>query len=169
VSDQITLDQARDQVRAQWETGSDCPCCGQRVQLYRRKLNSSMAYALLLVVRDTTGDWLHVPTHKDLARLGGDFAKLRFWRLIEERSETNDASGGPHAGYWRVTFRGRLFARGCIAVPRYVFVYNKRVRRVGDKLTTITDALGDRFSYPELMGHPPAELDRDQQQLSLAM
>ena len=44
-----TVKEAKTFLRKNFDQGIDCPCCGQFVKKYKRKLNSSMAYALILI------------------------------------------------------------------------------------------------------------------------
>jgi Zn ribbon nucleic-acid-binding protein len=160
-----TLAEARAWLRERFEEGADCPCCKQHVKLYKRHLNSSMAYVLLLLYRESVAagfeKYLHVPSliahrTKDQPRLAaavrGDWAKLRYWDLIEEHAGEREDDEGPHSGYWRLTHRGELFAQGAIRVPAYVHLYNgDLVRREVTETVDIHEALGTKFSYRDLM------------------
>lgn len=160
----ITLDDAKQTLRAGWERGVDCPCCGQFVKLYRRKLNSSMAYALIMIARHDRrrpGEFFHVPAWLDAlavpsAVARGDFAKLRFWGLIEPQPDTRRADGSKRAGFWRITPLGRDFAAGRVSVPSHVYLYNQKpIGRTPPGRATIREALGDRFDFGELMAATP--------------
>jgi len=165
-----TLEDAKRWLRARWEEGADCPCCGQFVKLYKRKLNGSMAYALILIYRyfePNYHGWLHVPSYLNeapipaevSAAIRGDWAKLRFWDLLIEDTRTRD-DGSRRAGFWRITEHGRLFVRGLVRVPKYVYLYNKKVvqRRSPDGTSiNIKEALGDKFNYSELMAATPEQ------------
>lgn len=118
-----TLQEAKVWLRARFSKGATCPCCNQFVKLYRRPFNKSMAFVLLLMARYyrrievKESDWLHVPSYinevvasnpRRSAAVRGDWAKLKFWGLIEEKPETRD-DGSPRVGYWRMTPVGRQF------------------------------------------------------------
>lgn len=155
----MTLVEAKAWLEGKLDDGVACPCCGQFAKLYRRKLNSSMARALILFFK-TYGweeQWVHVPTETGLSRLGGDWAKLALWGLIEERGDERD-DGGKHSGWWRITHLGVRFVRNQMRIPRFVFLYDGAVMRF-DPLTTVNirDALGDHFDYRELMGYAEEE------------
>ena len=62
-------------------------------------------------------EWLHVPSYiaemvadhpRRAAAVRGDWAKLKFWGLIEEKPDVRD-DGSPRVGYWRMTPLGRQF------------------------------------------------------------
>lgn len=152
-----TIWEGRQWLRPRLKHGTDCPLCQQRAQVYKRKLSSGMAWGLIMFYRHVDGDtdkWLHVPSSTDLSRLGGDWAKLKRWGLIEARGDVRD-DGGKHSGWWRITEDGIAFVRGILSVPSHFTEYNGRVLRlVEDKVTTIQKSLGSKFSYDELMSMP---------------
>ncbi len=100
--------------------GVACPCCGQRVQLYRRKFNPGMGATLIamwreLVRRDREGKpdrWIHV--EHDLVECGKgpkrsrDFSKMRYWGVIEPKARRTRTTGAlvSDTGYWTVTHLG---------------------------------------------------------------
>lgn len=140
--DTKTVKEAKQFLKDHLETGVNCPCCGQHVKLYPRALNSGLARALILMHRapTTPEGWVDI---KNVDVRGGDYAKLRYWELIEQRS-----SG---SGVWRVTLKGVKFVSDQGRVPKTVFVYNGRVRAFSDDTINIRQALGKAFSYEELM------------------
>jgi hypothetical protein len=162
-----SLEDAKKWLRERFGKGAPCPCCGQLVKLYRRPLNYSMAVVLLLMERYyrrvgvSEQEWLHVPTYITeavayhprgaVAIRGGDWAKMKYWGLIEEKPETRD-DGSPRAGYWRMTPLGRQFATRQAKVASHVYIYNgEPMQKTADELITIDDALGTHFNYSELM------------------
>lgn len=153
------LAEARTWVQSNLRRGCICPTCGQGCKLYKRKINSTMALALVLIYQHfrlhPRDQWLHVPAFlvkvkHDSTIAGGDAAKLRYWGVIEARpGERND--GSDRVGHYRITDVGRQFVEGKIAVPRYIYLYNQGLLRLSEEMTTIQQALGDKFSYTELM------------------
>ena len=146
-----TVQVAEDWVMNNAAEGVECPCCGQTAKLYRRKLYSSMAYALILInganVPEDCDGWLHVPNllngHGTVAR-GGDFAKLVHWGLLEGSEKAS--------GHYRITTKGRDFVQCRIVVPEAVFIYDGQcIGDDQDKMVTISEVLGKRFDYEELM------------------
>ena len=113
-----------------------------------------MACALIRAWRAYgTGEEWHLPT---LVGASGDTAKLVHWGLIAAISGLRD-DGSPRNGWWRVTETGQDWVLGRIAVPRYVFLYDSRFLDFdgdGEQRWTVTDALGKKFDYEQLMTDP---------------
>jgi len=160
----MTLDEAKAWLEGKLDDGVACPCCGQFAKLYKRKLNSSMAHALVLFYQHVGAqeEYVHVPSLPELRVSGrpggGDWAKLALWGLVEEKEQGRD-DGSKRAGLWRMTHLGVRFVRNQMRVPRFVFLYDGAVVRF-DPFTTVSvrDALGDHFDYGELMGYPQGEV-----------
>ena len=143
------------------DDGAECPCCGQLAKIYKRKLNSSMAFVLTLIERDRRGDWIHVPSYINAkvknpavaAAVRGDWAKLVHWGLLEElRSKRPD--GSYRVGYYKITKNGRLFARNKLRVPQHIWIYDGEViDRQDTETVSVIEALEDKFDYAELMGN----------------
>lgn len=162
-----SLEDAKKWLRARFAKGAPCPCCGQFTKLYRRPMNKSMAFVLLLIARyyrryDVKQDeWLHVPSYiaevvasnpRRAAAVRGDWAKLKLWGLIEEKPAVRD-DGSPRVGYWRMTQLGRQFVNREVKVPSHIYIYNGQpLPRTVDDLVTIDDALTTEFNYSEIMG-----------------
>jgi hypothetical protein len=143
-----TLQQIQAWLRQHADTGVDCPACTQRVQVYRRKVNSGMARSLIAMYTVGGRDWIHLPTQ--IGARSREEGKLAYWGLVEEE-KTKRPDGG-RAGYWRVTARGEEFVKCRLSIPKYARVYNGRVLGFDTTtLVTIKDALGDKFDYAELM------------------
>jgi len=140
--------------------GAYCPCCTQLAKVYKRKLNSSMAFVLLLVHRYEGSDWLHVPSYINTqvhhpgvaAAVRGDWAKLTHWGLLEEQPNQERADGSTRVGNYRITANGRAFAQNRIRVPRHIWIYDGHaLNRTDGATVSIVEALGDTFNYAELM------------------
>jgi hypothetical protein len=142
--------------------GAICPCCRQKVQIYEREIHASMARVLIILHRHflKETDWLHVPSYLETlsrqlgaAIRGGDWAKLRYWALIEEKPKTERKDGSKRVGFWKVTDKGHAFAKNELRIPKAVQLYNdKFLGFVSESVTvSILDCLGKEFSYEELM------------------
>lgn len=165
LADDTTLEAARNWLAKKLPEGVLCPCCDQHAKIYKRPLNSSMAYVLMLLYRDAIDQggapWVHVPSLiamkvKDpevAAAVRGDWAKLKHWGLIEEGAEATNRGGAPHAGVWRITPRGIRFGSGSLTVAAYVYLYNGELvhERCAEPDINIYDALGKAFSWREIM------------------
>lgn len=151
ITKKSTVQETKDFLRQNYEKGCTCPSCGQFVKLYKRKLNSSMARALIILFNlSKTQEWIHSREITKNVNITGDFAKMAYWKLIEEKKK----EGGEDkrtSGIWKITERGRQFVRGQIRIPAYVFIYNAKLQGFSDDTATIRDCLGKKFSYSELM------------------
>jgi hypothetical protein len=131
------------------------------VKRYQRALNGSMACVLLLLRKDLEVDgpeWVHVQEFLARRKLppgvaaSGDYAKLRFFGLLEKKAERRE-DGSDRNGFWRITRKGEQFADGLIQSPKFVYLYDNAPLPAPDApLVWIDEVLGDKFSYAELMG-----------------
>lgn len=147
-----TLEEAQQYLRANFEKGIGCPCCGQFVKKYKRKLAATPS-RMLIRLYELGGNWNHVKLiAKDISGTGtGDFSKLAYWKLIEE--QPNDDSNKKNSGYWRITHEGRLFVENKITLASHVYVYNTKCLGFSDKHINIITSLGKKFNYAELMSN----------------
>lgn len=146
-----SLEEAQAWLRERVAKGEKCPCCGQHAKVYRRKINSGMARALIAMYRHAGTDWLHKPTAlRGLGAAARDESVLRYWGLLEEATERREDHG--HAGWWRVTALGARFARGEIRVQKYARIYDGRCLGLTGDMISIQDALGSKFDLRELLG-----------------
>lgn len=145
----MSLEEAKDFLRKAWLKGTTCPCCTQRVQLYRRTINTGQAVSLIKMYRAAGRDWQHVPT--TVGRQSAEEGKLRYWKLVEESPDPREDGG--RAGWWRVTERGELFVTDRLRIPRYALVFNQKCYGLDDSRGDIgiVDALNGKFSYQDLM------------------
>lgn len=161
-----TLAEARASVMSGRGTkhGVKCPCCDQLAKIYRRPFNGTMLYALVLIERfsrtsPSPTDWVHVPSYLSehatgrmaVAVRGGDWAKLKFWGFLEEKSEVRD-DGSDRAGWWRITQTGRAFLHGQFYAPAAFYLYNGECRGFDEGLVLVRDIKSKHFDFNELMG-----------------
>lgn len=144
-----TLREARGDLNVRMMKGEavTCPCCDQLAKLYRRKINSTMARAIITMFRAGPSEgYLHVPS------LPGDtheISQLSWWGLIEEKPGRRDDEG--RHGWWRLTKEGVEYVLMRHAVRKYALVYDHVVRGFEGEYVNIRDALGTRFNYHDLM------------------
>ena len=115
-----------------------------------------MAYALILIHKKQTDDFFHVEDYlKNIpglpSSIRGDFAKMRLWNLIEKNEELRE-DGSNRNGLYKITQRGRNFVQGKTTVKSHVLIYDNRFLGFDGDQISIADALGEKFSYAELMG-----------------
>ncbi len=142
---------------ASMKEGCKCPACNQHVKLYKKKVDSQMAYFLIklftLTKKNPTKGYFHVQDDINISfKVGGAFAKLRYWELIEEQPKDNADTNKRTSGMWRITNKGMMFVEGNLSISKYVKLYNQTFFGYeGDKVS-IHEALKDKFNYQELMG-----------------
>lgn len=155
------LGKAREWVFGNLDNGVICPGCMKTAKRYVRKLNAGMAYWLIRLVLtfERTQDWVYIHDfaheknypRRSVSEIGGDFAKLRnLWGLIVQKAKDDDSTKRC-SGIWRPTQLGMDFAHGRIRVPQHITEYKEEIYSVSEELTTIQEALPDKFNYPKLM------------------
>ncbi len=150
-----TIDEAKKFLRENFKKGAECPCCGQFVKRYKRKISSSMAYGLILIYKHKkVGEEFHLEMFlKSLSTspaLRGDIPKLRFWGLLKKLTGRKE-DGNPNNGYYELTQRGVDFVEEKIKVSGHVLLFNQRILGIEGELIGIKQALKNKFSYEELM------------------
>lgn len=148
----ISIAKAQRHVVSRMGRGTDCPCCGQRVQLYRRGLYRAPVSGLVSLCKATqAGDFTHTPDiFQGVVARGGDFTKLVHWGFIEPEPGDRD-DGSKRTGRWRPTQAGVDFLRGKPA-PRYAFIFDGNCVGFSKEKITVSEALGEPFNYAALMG-----------------
>jgi len=154
ISDKTPLSEAKSFVESHKNEGVRCPCCAQYAKRYRRKITSAMAYGLLLIHKNSQGEWLHIEeffkNQSDIpSSIRGDISKLRHWGLLEKNYAKSE--DGNSNGLYRITSKGRAFVKGEITVPRYCYIFNDEVNGFSEEKATIQSALTDKFNYSELL------------------
>jgi hypothetical protein len=147
-----TIIEAKQYLRDNFEQGVKCPCCKQNVKLYNRKLHTVMALMLVKLYKlDQIENGYHHISNYMVTKSGtNDFSKLRYWGLVTEKS-ADDSTIGRTSGYWAITHKGKEFVRGNITVPSHVQLFDGKKYGESDKYITISDALGSKFDYREMM------------------
>lgn len=160
--DRASLSEARAYVQRRRDDGVRCPCCEQFAKVYRRHINDAMARALIEMfkVLGTSEEFMHMTSfagaNAEQLRLwrGGDYAKLRYWGLIEEKPLDHAESADKRSsGFWRMTPRGVNFVLRRITVPKYVYLYDGLEVKVDgpNPDVDILDCLKKKFNYADLM------------------
>lgn len=148
-----TLAEAKQYLRANWEKGVNCPCCSQFVKKWRQPLHAGQAVWLINLVREyeLTPEWMDVKILATKTGMrGGDYAKLRYWGLVESQEKTDESKRA--SGRWRPTSKGITFAHGNTVLPKAVYTYDRKVLGFSDDQVTIQEVLGDKFDYNALWG-----------------
>jgi hypothetical protein len=152
-SDEMTLRDARDELRELVNAGCRCPCCTQLAKVYRRPMTAIAATALIALYRTCGTDYGHMPTIakqqlRNVAHQGGYITLSHYWDLIEEESAQRDDGG--RVGWWRVTPAGKAWILGGV-IPKYAHIYDGRCLGLAGEPVGIVACLGTKFDYDELM------------------
>lgn len=137
--------------------GCKCPVCNQNVKMYKKKVDSQMAFFLIKLHRLTKKNpfktFFHVQDDINVTmKVGGAWAKLRYWELIEEQPKDKSDTTKKTSGMWRITDKGMMFVEGNLSIPKYVKLYNQTFYGYdGDERISIEQALKEKFNYRELM------------------
>jgi hypothetical protein len=149
-----TVAQARDRVRANAEDGCTCPCCGQLVKVYRRRIHREMVLFLARLQRACDrGRNPHAfygprDIRGDGAKASTDGTFLRHWGLIE----CEIVDGAPKRGRYRITARGRLFINGGERVPAVALFLCGDCIGFEEGTCTASQCYGEAFDYRAVVG-----------------
>lgn len=124
--------------------GGRCPCCTRMAKVYKRTIYRGMATSLITLYKESQKRFLHWSKIKEFdGPLGGNFALLRYWDLVEEGAEGNS---------WRITQKGIDFVSGEIDLPKHALIYDGEFLGLDDTETIcINDAMGEDFDLTTLM------------------
>lgn len=160
IHDMMTVAEARVIVmERRWDKeGLRCPCCEQQAKVYKRSITGSMAKVLCVMYWRGKDKVHHLPTlfRENAAMLGtagqgGDWAKLRFWKLLE-RLEEDRGDGSKRCGLAWLTEAGVNFVHDRLRVAKYAYVYDDEcIGYDGDKMVGITDVLPKKFNYQAIL------------------
>jgi hypothetical protein len=151
-----TLKDAKDKLILGWEKGTDCPCCGQFVKLYKRLFDSGLARFMIALYKLSDGK-PGVYIDKDAIRFeaGLDTLKATNYGIIKHWQVAHTFRGDNTAkrtsGQWSLTEYGKKLVEGSVSIPKYAFTYNKEVYKFSKERITIKGALGKHFNYAKLM------------------
>jgi len=147
-----TIGEAKAFLKEHFEDGSICPCCGQIVKLYNRKLNSVMSRMLIKLSHLPEG-FNHVSKIQESISTTGtnDFSKLLHWNMVEQQS--NEDPARKTSGNWRITQKGKDFVNMKISVPKYCKIYNTKKLGMSLDQISISESLGNKFNYQKLMNN----------------
>lgn len=87
-----TIVEAKEYINTNMDKGCCCPCCNQKVKLYKRPVNATMASILINLSKISLIDFVHSSKlYEGFGRLGTDFPQLKHWHLIEELPNDDNA------------------------------------------------------------------------------
>lgn len=149
---QETLLEAQERMLTMALQGSDCPCCGRNMRIYKRKIYRPVAEAMLEAYSKCRTEWFHKPSvvrGETSANKGGDFLKLRYWGFIK-RYEARRDDGSKRNGFWCITPAGADFITGKIDAPKYVYEFDGECVAFSTERTTFAECYGEGFVYREI-------------------
>jgi len=130
---------------------SKCHHCGANSKVYAYKIGSYARVLIWMAVRSEEGEYVHIPTSGAING-GGDYAKLRYWGLIEKSPKSPDPKKRS-SGLWRLTTTGRDFALNKITINSICYYSHPpgEVLEFEPDQVSIVDVLGKHFDYSSLM------------------
>ena len=132
----------------------DCPTCGRHSRMYKRKLHTGIALALIkLFHAGGAQDFVHISsimTKKDEEISGFDISIARFWKLVETREKAPDKRT-KSSGQWKLTRHGQAFVMNQLKIQKYAMLFDNRCTGFYGDDVGIKDCLGNKFNYEELM------------------
>jgi hypothetical protein len=150
-----SLQEAVNWVDKNKDKGCVCPCCNQIAKIYKRKLIVNyvlgMFYLHKLHKKYPNRDYFHISELGVSNNYFSAFAQLKCWDLISEMEKPKDVKSKRTSGSWALTEKGNLFIEGKINVESHVYMYNASFLGYSDKKISITDAIGNKFNYEEMM------------------
>jgi len=154
-SPSASLDEVRLYVRRNARKGVRCPCCMGMVKVHERRITPVMAQGLVLACRYVEdmavpdgwlalGDFfegMHARGAILGKRAGGDYAKLRFWGLIEPKARTRPDATRSGGGKWAVTGLGHDFVHGRSTVSETAYVCMNELVGSGERRVAVADVM----------------------------
>jgi hypothetical protein len=132
--------------------------------MVEKELSSTMAYVLILMYRhfQSASDWLDMSQYlSNMVAIGsevkgGDWPKLKYWKLIEERPPEKKSVVNPKPpvktqGMYKLTELGSRFVLGKLKIPKSIWIYNGHVIEANKKSVDILGCLGKDYKYEDLM------------------
>ena len=172
-----TIEEAKEYIRigSKSNKGVICPCCEQFVKVYKRKITSAAAKALMLLIQETvrlnkfTNELVYSEVHIQdffagigLRATAMDYIQLERFGLIQkvpdDRTE-KEKKEIKNVGLYFVTDRGYKFATNQIAIEKYHYVLNNKSIGVSkvDKVR-VYECLKEKHTYADLMKGIPIKL-----------
>jgi len=150
-----TIEEGELFIRDNIEKGCICPVCKGTAKLYKRKINSGMTLFLigLYKLRIRTGKRYHqnknIMSEMDLNTSSLDYSVLKHFGLIKDQE--NEDTEKRKSGFWCITKKGAAFVLNEIKIPSHVHLYNNVLVGFSETTINITEALGNKFNYKELL------------------
>lgn len=155
-SRETTFCEAVKYVEENMREGVYCPCCNQLAKIYKRSINATMVKPLIKLYKLhkfnlSWIDYHHISSFEAQKAGGGDFAKLIYWKFIEEKPKDPNNTTSRTSGLWRISHAGKMFVEGVYRTKKYVILYDSKFLEFEGDFVNIRQCLGNKFNYEELM------------------
>lgn len=148
--DTLTVAEARELLAAQRYrrgAGKHCPCCGQPLKTYVRRLTDAVARAIIKLYRISNDEPLRADFGlREFTKAGEkastDASYAALWGIIERHDRNR----------YRLTDVGRRWVDGRLRLPDAAAVTNMVVERWSLREVTAREALKEPLDFDELMG-----------------
>lgn len=158
ITDNSTVREVKQFLSENVKKGTICPCCHQSVKVYPYPFNRNQARDLirLYLLDRKESRFYHIKSeiHKSSEDSSGEFAKIRYWGLIEQMTKDPNDTKKRTSGYWRITPKGRAFVEREIPIQEKARIYNKKCYGTMGDNVFIDKTLGTFFDYEKLMNNP---------------
>lgn len=144
-----TLEEAKQYLRERmFKDGAHCPCCQQKVKVYKRSITSSMAWGLAELYALRGQQYTHCEDffkeNPDVnSPVRGDFTKFLYWMMIEPHPDNK--------GEYRITEIGKDFLLNGLEVPKNFWVYNNEILKQSKEMVSIEEAGRNKFNLNEIL------------------
>jgi hypothetical protein len=144
-----TISEAKEFLRAGYDKGVTCPCCGQLAKLYKRKINSGMALFLIGLYRlnqkNPGAEFSNksVMSEMNINTSSLDYSVLKHFNVVQ--------GSVANKGDWSITPFGIAFVEGSATLPEKVLIYNNKKQGYDGDRVTIQQALTSKFNLTELL------------------
>lgn len=129
----------------------NCPCCNRFAKVYKRHIHTGIALQLIELYKKG-GDKEYIHASELIApglTSSSDLSKGKYWDLIETKpADTDDKKS---SGFWKLTQTGIDFVNMDVEIKKYVLIFDDKVIGLDGNYINISQCLGDKFSYKELM------------------
>jgi hypothetical protein len=139
--------------------GTICYNCGRWAHVDSRSISGVMASRFLWWWNEYGRQWgLTTNSSFRADRLSNAFTEMKHWGFIRKMALTREEKlelgwKHPSSATWRITKKGKRFAIGELAVPKYALVYANTLFGHAGPLVTISDCFDKEFNFSEVMGN----------------
>ena len=150
----VFIEELREENNELRKEGAICVICDQHSREYKRTLSSNSARFLISLYTLHKNELSKGKSgrvhYKDCVFTSRDYPWLAAWGLAV--THNSDDGKKRTTGLWKPTKKGIDFVLNKTKIPKYLTTYKGKVVSVDrSTLVSITDCLGKRFNYSELM------------------